>query len=162
MSATPRTNTEAERTGGAGFWIGAVIGIGIMAFGVKGLLDAAPATRPSQVAFGFLGLDLLHDFVVAPIVCLIGIVLVGRFPRWVRAPLRAGLFASIVAFVVGWAALRGYGRDRVPDNATVDPLNYSSAVLTVLAVIWVAAGLWVVGAWLARSRAAAREVESPV
>ena len=38
-----------------------------------------------------------------------------------------------MAILVGWAALRGYGRDQVPDNPTVDPLSYGTAVLTVLA-----------------------------
>ena len=72
-----------------------------------------------------------------------------------RAPVRAGLFASAVVILVGWAALRGYGRDHVPDNPTVDPLDYGSAVLTVLAVIWGAVAVWAAMAWF-RSRARAR------
>ena len=66
-----RTEPE-ETTGGALFWIGAVVGIGVMAFGVKGLLDAAPSTQPSQVGLSLIGLDLLHDAIVAPLVCLVG------------------------------------------------------------------------------------------
>ena len=59
-----------------------------------------------------------------------------------EAPVRAGLFAFAVAILVGWAALRGYGRDQVPDNATVDPLNYGTALLTVVAIIWAGVALW--------------------
>jgi hypothetical protein len=133
--------------GGAGFWIGAVIGIGIMVFGAMGLLDASPATRPGQVIFGLVGLDLLHDALVAPLACAIGLVLTRLLPARMRAPIRAGLFASAVVILVGWAAWRGYGRDSVPDNPTVDPLDYGSAVLTVLAMVWGAVAVWVAIVW---------------
>ncbi len=138
---------------GAGFWIAAVVGIGIMGFGAKGLLDAAPATRPNEVLVGGLGLDVLHDALLAPLVCAIGLVLTRVLPRWLRAPVRAGLLASGTAIIVGWAALRGYGRDAVPDNPTVDPLHYGTAVLTVLGAVWVAVAIWAVLSWY-RSRPA--------
>jgi hypothetical protein len=153
MSAASRGSSAAApaESGGAGFWIAAVIGAGIMAFGVRGLLQAAPATRPGQVGLSLLGLDLLHDALVAPLVCLIGVVLARWLPRWAGAPVRAGLFASAMAVVVGWAAWRGYGRAHVPDNPTVDPLDYSSAVLTVLVIVWVVTAAWAAIAWY-RSR----------
>jgi hypothetical protein len=144
-----------ERTGGAGFWIGAVVGLGIMAFGIKGLLDAAPATRPDQVAFGAIGLDVLHDALVAPIACAVGLVMTRFLPWRLRAPVRAGLFASAAVILVGWAALRGYGRASVPDNHTVDPLDYGTAVVTVLGFVWLTVGLWAAVAW-SRSRHAGR------
>ena len=156
MTRPVDTKREAEpevATGGALFWIGAVIGIGIMAFGVKGLLDEAPATQPNQVGLSLLGLDLLHDAIVAPIVCLVGLLLARFLPDRVRVPVRAGLFASAIVILVGWAALRGYGRDQVPDNPTVDPLSYGTAVLTVLAVIWVAVLAWAGSAWWRGRRA---------
>ncbi len=142
-----------ESTGGALFSIGAAIGIGVMAFGVKGLLDAAPSTEPTQVGLSLIGLDLLHDAIVAPIVCLIGLVLTRFLPDRVRIPVRAGLFASAIVVLVGWATLRGYGRDQVPDNSTVDPLNYGTAVLTVLAAVWVGVVAWVGSAWWLGRRA---------
>lgn len=138
---------RADEPGGVLFWVGAVIGLGIMAFGLKGLLDAAPSTRPDQVGIGLVGLDLLHDAIVAPIVCAVGLVLTKWLPRRFRAPVRAALFASVLVIGVGWAALRGYGRDSVPDNSTVDPLNYGTAVLTVLGVVWGLAALWSVAVW---------------
>jgi hypothetical protein len=140
-------------TGGASFWVTALIGAGIMVFGVRGLLGAAPATRPGEVAFSLVGLDLLHDAIVAPLVCVVGLLLTRWLPRWARSPIRAGLFASAVTVLVGWAALRGYGRAAVPDNPTVDPLDYASAVLTVIALVWGAVAVWVAVAWY-RSRGA--------
>ncbi len=140
-------------TGGAWFWIGAVVGIAIMAFGVKGLLDAAPSTQPHQVGLSLLGLDLLHDAIVAPIVCFGGLLLTRFLPDRIRVPVRAGLFATAIVILVGWAALRGYGRAQVPDNPTVDPLHYGTAVLTVLAVVWVAVTIWAGAAWWLGRRA---------
>jgi hypothetical protein len=135
----------APRSHGVGFWVAAVVGAGLMAYGAIGLLDAAPATRPGPVALRLLGLDVLHDAVIAPLACAVGWVVVRRFPGWARRPVRAGLFASAVVLLVAWPALRGYGRARVPDNPTVQPLHYGTAVVTVLVVVWLLAGLWLVG-----------------
>jgi hypothetical protein len=144
------TSADAERAaepGGAGFWVAVVVGGGIMAFGVKGLLDAAPATRPTQVAFGGVGLDVLHDALLAPVACAVGLLLTRFLPRWLRAPARTGLFATFMVIIVGWAALRGYGRDSAPDNHSVDPLDYGTAVLTVLVVLWTGVALWAATLW---------------
>src|SRR5262245_39182965 len=117
---TGRAADAGEETGGAGFWIAVVIGGVIGGYGLWGLLDASPATRPSQALLGAFGLNLLHDAVIAPVACAIGFGLARLLPDSVRRPVRAGLFASFVVLVVGWAPLRGYGRARVPDNPTVD------------------------------------------
>lgn len=139
MSAAPRR--------GAVFWAGVVVGGAIMAFGVRGLLDAAPATRPVQAGLGVVGLAVLHDALVAPLACVIGALVAARLPEPFRGPVRAGLLASAVALLVAWPGLRGYGRAQVPDNPTVQPLNYASALVTVLAVTWVLVALWVVARW---------------
>jgi hypothetical protein len=145
---TPEASTP--ETGGAGFWIAVVIGGAIGGYGLLGLLQAAPATRPPQALLGALGLDLLHDAVLAPIACVVGYVIVRRLPALVRRPVRAGLFATFVVLVVGWAPLRGYGRARVPDNPTVGPLDYPTAIATVLVVVWLLVAAWVACAWLRR------------
>ena len=147
--------TEHSKPGGFGFWLAVVIGVGVMAFGVMGLLHAAPATRPLQVLRDGIGLDLVHDLVLAPIACGAGILLTRLLPPPWRAPVRAALFATVMVLLVSWPALRGYGRAIVPDNPTVDPLNYSTAVLTVVALVWLAAAGWgIVASWLARRHAA--------
>jgi hypothetical protein len=148
----PASGAAASSRHGIAFWIAAVIGLGIMAYGGVGLLDAAPATRPGQVGVGLVGLDLLHDAVVAPLVCLAGWWIVRPAPRWLRRPLRWGLLATVMLVLVGWPALRGYGRDRVPDNATVDPLHYGTALATVLLVVWATVGIWTLASWLRRRR----------
>jgi hypothetical protein len=150
---TRRSDPPGETAGGAGFWIAVVLGTAIGGYGLVGLLDAAPATRPPQALLGAFGLNVLHDAVLAPLACVIGVVLARLLPVTVRRPVRTGLFATFVVLLVGWAPLRGYGRARVPDNPTVDPLNYATAVVTVLAVVWVLIVAWIACDLLARRRA---------
>lgn len=140
---------------GAVFWIGAALGIAIMAFGIRGVFGQSRGTRPFDLATWVIGADLIHDLVIAPLVVLVGIVVVTTVgTRW-RAPIRAGLLASAIVVAVGWAPLRGYGRATAPDNPTIQPLNYATAVLTVLAAIWVVVTVWVaVEVWGTRTRGA--------
>jgi hypothetical protein len=90
-----------------------------------------------------VGADLVHDFVIAPLVIAVGWVIARTVPHAWRVPVQAGLAASGVALIVGWAAWRGYGRDTVPDNPTVQPLDYTTAILTVWGVVWSVVAIWI-------------------
>ncbi|HZJ27095.1 MAG TPA: hypothetical protein VFF40_08825 [Acidimicrobiia bacterium] len=142
-----------EEPGGAVFWIGAAVGIAIMGSGIRGVLGQSRGTRPFDLATWVVGADLLADLVIAPLVVLVGVVIVAAVgARW-RPPLRAGLMASAIVLAVGWAPLRGYGRATAPDNPTVQPLDYATAITSVLAAIWLMVGVWVViVAWRHASR----------
>jgi hypothetical protein len=137
---------------GAGFWIGFVIGGAIVAYGIRGVLTAPGGLRLADLARWVIGADLVHDFVLVPVAIGIGAVAVRLSPAALRPPLRFGLVASGVVVLLGWAPWRGYGAALVPDNPTVQPLDYTSAILTVLAVIWLGAAGWA----LARARSRAR------
>lgn len=130
--------TEEHR--GAGFWIGLVVGFAIMAYGIVGALANQGATRPVRAATWLVGADLLHDALVAPIVCAVGWLLVRIVRRPWRAPVRAGLVTSAFVIAIGWVPLRGYGR--IPDNPSLAPLDYATAMLTALAIVWIACGIW--------------------
>jgi hypothetical protein len=144
-------DTVAAQSGGAGFWCAAAIGIAVMAFGVYGIVTHARGTHPPAFVVWFVGADLVHDLLVAPAVLLVGAIAARAVPaRW-WPPVRAGLIASAVVLVVGWAPLRGYGRATAAGNGSVQPLDYATAVPTVLAVVWGAVACWL--AWRARRRA---------
>ncbi len=130
----------AERAG-ASFWIAFAIGGAVMAFGIRGavmnLKDSAP-----DVAKWVIGADLVHDLILAPIAVAVGWTINRIVPaRW-RAPVQAGLMATGVTLLLGWPGWRGYGRHLVPDNPSVQPLDYTTAILTVLAIIWGAVVVW--------------------
>ncbi len=138
----PAETTEARTRAGASFWIALVIGGAIMAFGIRGALDEL-SSFPDVVRW-VIGADLIHDFVIAPIAVGIGWA-VGRVVsmRW-RAPIQAGLMATAITVAIGWPGLRGYGRHLVPDNPSVQPLNYATAVGTVVGIIWAVVAIWLI------------------
>jgi hypothetical protein len=133
MSAPPYTRT---------YWVALVIGAAVMAYGAAGLLGDTGLGASVDVGVWLVGADVAHDFVLAPLACLIGAAAARLLPRWCRAPMQAALLTSGVLLIVVFPALRGYGRDQVPDNPSVQPLDYTTATLTALAVVWAAAAAW--------------------
>ena len=132
---------DAERTS-VGFWIGLAVGGAVTLYGLHGLLTARGGLTPREFVGWFIGGDILHDAVVAPIVCLAGVAIVRWAPASLRAPLRSGLFISAIVLFVAWAPLHGYGHDSAPGNSSVQPLDYTTAVLTVLALVWAGVITW--------------------
>ena len=139
---TAPTETDRDRPGIA-FWVGLLIGGAVMAYGIRGVLMDSRATDPSVLVQWVVGADLVHDLIVAPLVVAVGWAVTRTVPLVVRVPIQLGLVATGVVLVVGWAPLRGYGRATVPDNPSVQPLDYSTAVLTVLAAVWIVVAVWI-------------------
>jgi len=135
-----------------GLLVGLACGIPLMAVGIANFAANFNATDFRSFLRYYVGGDIVHDFVVAPIAAVIGIIVIRRAPSITRAPLRAALFGSAVVVAVAWPALRGYGRMRTPDNASVQPLNYATAVATVVGVVWVISALWLGVIWLRERR----------
>jgi hypothetical protein len=149
--AIGRVVTDATDDGpGPGLWIGLALGTPVMLYGAYELVQQAGWPRTVEVATWLGGGLLVHDLVLVPFV-LVVVWALGRITRpALGAPLRAGVLGSGLVVAVAWPALRGYG-DR-PDNATVHPLDYGSAVLTALALLWGAVAAWCVVAFLRRRR----------
>jgi hypothetical protein len=127
---------------GRAFWIALPVGAAVMTFGAIGLVADSGISGGVDVAQWLVGADLAHDFVLAPLACLVGAAVARVLPRRCRAPVQAALLASGVLLIVAFPALRGYGREQVPDNPSVQPLDYTTATLTALTVVWAAAGVW--------------------
>ncbi|MGH8986373.1 MAG: TIGR04282 family arsenosugar biosynthesis glycosyltransferase [Acidimicrobiia bacterium] len=135
---------------GRSFWIGLAIGAPFLAFGLASTLRHADATSPPDLARWLGAILVTHDLVLVPVVGVLGLVLVRIVPRVVRAPVQFGLFASAVVVGVAYPAIRGFGR--LPNNPTVQPLDYAPATLTVLAVVWATTALWAAARIAARRR----------
>jgi hypothetical protein len=131
---------------------GLVAGYAVMIFAVVGLLRAASFPSATQIAIWVVGADVLHDFLLAPTVCLVAFALTRVVPGTWRWPVAAGVIGSAFVLAVAYPALRGFGRDTAPGNPTVLPLDYTTAVLTALAVVWGLAITWGVAGYVARSR----------
>lgn len=88
-----------------------------------------------------IGLTLVHDLVLAPIVCLVGLAVGRLLPLSARGPVAAGLFVSATVTAVAWPAVRGYGR--LPDDPSVLPGNYAGGLAIVLVAVWAAVAVGV-------------------
>jgi hypothetical protein len=126
------------------YWVALAIGAAVMTYGAVGLLGDTGLGASVDVGIWLVGADVAHDFVLAPLACLIGAAAARLLPRWCRAPVQAALLTSGVLLIVVFPALRGYGRDQVPDNPSVQPLDYTAATLTALAVVWAVASVWAI------------------
>jgi hypothetical protein len=129
---------RTERT----FWPAAVIGFAIMGFGVRELWRFVPdADRRFAIITWIVGLDLAHDLLLAPLVVAVGLGLRRVVPGRAWAPLTFGLFTTAVVVAIAWAPLRGYGR--VPDNPSIQPLDYSDTTTRALALVWLGTAVWI-------------------
>ena len=118
------------------FWSSLVVGGAITLYGLHGLVPALHGITSRQFLQWFVGADLTNDLIVAPAACLTGVVIARLVAAPARAPFRAGVFATAIVLAIAWAPLHGYG------HASVEPLNYATAVPTVLVAVWALAGGW--------------------
>jgi len=137
------------------------VGYGIMIFGALGLLRAVSLRRAGQVAAWVAAADVLHDFVLAPLVCVLGLVIARRVaPTW-RWPVRAGAIGTALVLALAYPAMRGFGRESAPGNPSVLPLDYRTAVLTALGIVWAVAALWALANWRSKRRVRVSSMHSP-
>lgn len=128
---------------GPRFWVGVGIGGALMAWGVFLFLQGTPEgyRRLNFVAF-VVGSDLLHDLLVAPFACAVGVLVARAAPPWARAPVQAALIATGTVLLIVW--LPWVGSADGSGNPTIQPLDYTTAALSVLGAVWLAAGAWAV------------------
>ncbi|MFI5522870.1 hypothetical protein [Streptomyces platensis] len=117
-----------------------VAGVLLMGVGVSLLLDVRDLTG---VLLWLGGAVVLHDGVIAPLVLLVGVVLVcGGGRGGVRGPVRGAL---VVAGAVTVVALPVLLRPGPRANSSVLPLDYWGNWLVAMVAVAVVAGLLVAG-----------------
>lgn len=141
-----------ERPGGGRlFWAGAAAGWAVMGAGVWGLVAEADRTRPADAARFALGLVVVHDLVLAPLVVLVGWGVARLVPPGARGPVQAALVVSAVVLLFAAPFVRGYGR--VSTNPSILPRHYGRGTAVVVAAVWGAAGAVLARRWWRRRRA---------
>ena len=118
------------------------IGVGLVVVGLMKALDhRAAAIR--ETAVWLLAGVVLHDAVLAPLVVLLGVVVVRLLPVWARMPVVAGFVVLGTATLTAIPVLGRFGER--PDNPTLLDRDYVAGwwFLTALVVIGVVAvSLW--------------------
>ncbi|MDQ3106589.1 MAG: hypothetical protein M3Q68_02145 [Actinomycetota bacterium] len=121
-----------------GYWVGLVVGWFVIAVGLRGLLinaDSPMATNPPGWALLLVQSNLAHDFVLLPIVFLVGRIVARVTPRAIRAPVQVGLICSGAVLLFAYPFVRGFGVK--PSNPTILPQDEAQGLLVVLAAVWV-------------------------
>jgi hypothetical protein len=142
---TPADDTTSRR----GLVIGLILGVPVMAYAVRGALVDAADTHPAELARWIVGLAVVHDLVLVPLVLAVGLALRRRVPPRAWPPVRAALLASAVLAAVGWPFVAGFGRSAsVP---SLLPRDYGTGLALALVAVWLVAAAWIsVGALLHR------------
>lgn len=133
------TGADDTTTSRGGLVAGLALGVPVMAYAVRGVLVDAHLTHPAELARWIVGLAVLHDLVLVPLVLAVGAALRRRVPARAWAPVRAALLATAVLAAVGWPFVRGYGRN--PTVPSLLPRDYAAGLLAAIAVTWLFAAL---------------------
>jgi hypothetical protein len=144
---TPADGTTSRR----GLLIGLVLGVPVMAYAVRGALVDAADTHPPELARWIVGLALVHDLVLVPLVLAVGVALRRRVPPRAWPAVRAALVTSAVLVAVGWPFVGGFGRS--PGLPSLLPRDYATGLVLALVAVWLVAAAWIgVGAVRLRRR----------
>ena len=128
------------------FWPCLLVGWAVIGIAIRGLVVESDRTNPKSFAEIFIGLDLGHDLLLAPLV-LVTAFLVGQLgPKWAANPVRAGLAATGIIVVYAYPLVIGAGRSPRAGPSRL-PLNYAHGLLEVLGVVWVLTAVWMFIAW---------------
>lgn len=145
MSSLPETSSRR------GLLAGLVLGLPVIGYGVRGVLVDADLTHPGELGLWIGGLNLVNDIVLLPLAVGVGWIVRRVIPVSAWPPVRAGLAATGLLFLVAWPFVRGYGRD--PSIPSLLPRDYGAGLAVAVAVVWGAVGTWIlVGAVVRRRR----------
>ena len=125
-------STHEERPGRL-FWISVAVGWSIAAFGIWTLFDRRGATKPLNVAGLFVGLALVNDLVLAPLLSAIALALGRRLSPGVLGVVLGALVVSGTLVLVSLPVLFG---DRPADNPSLLPRNYPLGLAVALVLTW--------------------------
>lgn len=133
------------------FWTAAAVGWALIAVGLVGIAHEGRDVPVAAFGRWVVGLALLHDLVLVPVVMAIGVALA----RLVRPPWRSIVGAALIVagptVLFAWPYVAGWGRAR--SNPSVQPRDYPQGLAVLLASIGAAATLLALMQVVRRARA---------
>lgn len=144
---------ERAKSGAKLFWLSAIAGWAVIAYGIRGLFHHHVDTNPSDLAWFVVGGALLHDLLVAPLLLIAGVVVARAVRGRVRAIVQAALIVSGALALFSYPLIRGYGN--AVHNPSALPHNYAAGLAIVLATVWAVASILAVVA-IRRGRTSTR------
>lgn len=125
-----------------------IVGWAVIVFALRGMLSE-PAANPPQLFRLLIGLNVVNDAVVIPIVLAISLLVRRVLPRWAILPVQVGLFASAVVVLYAYPLLGGWTHT-VRAGPSRLPHDYAYSLAWVLGAIWLFCALLAVVAWRRR------------
>ena len=125
---------EIEVDYGLRFWTFVVIGWVTIGVATMELLSDHGTHHAGRVFVYMVGLDLVHDLVLAPLIVLLGVVLFRLIPRGNRQVLQIALIISGTLALYSYPFVRGFGR--LGNNPSLLPNNYGRGLALLLAIVW--------------------------
>lgn len=144
----PTEHRTAPTQSAVGPIVGAVIGVPILAFGIWGLLHDSDMTHPPDFAVWFVGVNVVADLVLLPVLIGAGFVLTRPLPTWAQPTVRLGVAVSAVLTLVAWPVIGGFGDD--PTTPSLLPRDELAGLLSYLGVVWASVAVVLVRRRLAR------------
>jgi hypothetical protein len=123
------------------FWVGVAMGWLFIVYGTRGVLVDHTATAPAGFARWFVGIAIVHDAVVAPVVLLIAWTVGRAVPRQAVVPVRLGLATTGLIVLYTWPFVRSYGRAET--NPSALPLDYGRNLIGALIAVWLCVAAWI-------------------
>lgn len=131
-------------------WV--VIAIGV--WGALGHINHFAGTIPwFQLAKWTVGLALLNDLVVAPLICLVALFIAKVVPARLRPVLASAAIITGPVTLMAIPAVRRYGA--IPGSDSILPGEYGKGLIITLAVIWGVALIAAVVVWLRKPQPSA-------
>jgi len=149
--AVPRA-VEQARDPGPLFLLALAVGWAVIGFGIHGLVSNWSSTNPPVVLRTVVGLNLLNDALVAPLLVIVATACRRLLPRWSLRPVQVGLIVSAAVVLYSYPLVGSWGKS-VRSGSSRLPWNYAHNLAIVLAVIWAACALGLAWSWH-RARAA--------
>lgn len=141
---------EDETTSTRGLLIGLILGLPLLAYGLRGVMIDAERTHPAELGRWIVGAAVVHDVLIVPVVLTVGVALRRWCPAGLWPSVRWALFTSAVLTALAWPFIRGYGRrSSIP---SLLPRNYAAGLLAALAAVWLTAALWALAGHVRRTR----------
>jgi hypothetical protein len=129
-----------------------VVGWAVIVFALHGMISE-PSTNPPNLFRLLIGLNVVNDAIVIPVVLVISLLVRRVLPRWALGPVQIGLFASAVVVLYAYPLLGGWGHTARAGPSRL-PHDYADSLALVLGTIWVACALGALAARQWRHRPA--------
>jgi hypothetical protein len=135
-----------DTTSRRGLIVGLVLGVPVIAYGVRGVFVDATDTHPAELARWIVGAAVVNDLILLPLAGAAAWVLRRFTPTSAWPVVRAGALTVGVLALVAWPFVRGYGDD--PGNPSRLPRDYGLGLAVAVAIV--AALTTALAAWRVR------------